>query len=186
MLKKETNYMNKNVKKIGAFPGKFLPPHIGHINTILECAKKCDKLLVVVADSEKNSRALCEKSNIPYMPVKLRINWLKTHFKNHKNIKIVYMNEDKLGTFPAPMDVWSKAFKKITKHKVNMKFADETYRTLNELYFPECEFICFDRQVINISATMIRDNPEKYFDYIIAEAKPYFKEILNKTKRVSN
>ena len=175
--------MDKKIKKIGAFPGKFLPPHTGHINTILDCAKKCDKLLVVVADSEKNSKSLCEKSNIPYIPVKLRIKWLKEHFKKHKNIKVIYMNEDKLGDFPAPMKVWSDAFKKITKHKVNMKFADETYRPLNELHFPECEFVCFDRQKINVSATMIRENPEKYFDFIIDEAKPYFKAIIENKKR---
>ena len=171
--------MNKKTKKIVAFPGKFLPPHKGHIDTIVDCAKKCDKLLVVVADCEENSKSLCEKANIPYIPAKLRIKWLKAHFKNHKNIKIVYMNESKLGDFPATMEVWSDAFKKLTKHKVNMKFADETYRTLNELHFPECEFVCFDRQIINISATMIRNNPEKYFDYIIDEAKPYFKRIID-------
>ena len=174
--------MNNKNQKIGAFPGKFLPPHKGHIETILDCAKKCDKLLVVVTDSEKNSRALCEKANIDYIPVKLRIKWLKSHFKNYKNIKIVYMNEDKFGQFPLSMEVWSGAFKKITKHKVNMKFADETYRELNEIHFPECEFVCFDRRVINISATMIRENPEKYFDFIIDEAKPYFEKILNKQK----
>lgn len=172
--------MDKIIKKIGAFPGKFLPPHIGHINTIIECSKKCDKLLVVVADSETNSRELCKKAGIPFIPVKLRIKWLKKHFKNNKNIKVVYMNEEKYGTFPLPMNVWSEAFKKITKHKVNMKFADETYRPLNEQYFPECEFVCFDRQKINISATMIREEPEKYFNYIIPEARDYFKSILNK------
>lgn len=172
--------MSKIIKKIGAFPGKFLPPHLGHINTILECAKKCDKLLVVVADSKTNSMNLCKKANLPYIPIKLRIKWLKTHFKNHKNIKVIYMNEDKYGNYPLPMNVWSSAFKNITKNKVNMKFADETYRPLNEQYFPECEFVCFDRQIINISATMIRNEPEKYFDYIIPEAKSYFKSILNK------
>ena len=172
--------MNKEVKKIGAFPGKFLPPHIGHVNTILDCLKKCDELLVVVADSKKNSKALCKKANIPYIPVRLRIKWLKSHFKNYTNIKVIYMNEDKLGPFPAPMDVWSNSFKKITKHKVNMKFADETYRKLNELYFPECEFVCFDRQIINISATMIRENIDKYFNFIIPEAQPYFKKLLKK------
>ena len=172
--------MDKKTKKIGAFPGKFLPPHKGHIDTILDCANKCDKLLVVVADNEQNSKNLCEKANIPYMPVKLRIKWLKKHFRKHKNIKIVYMNESKLGVFPAPMDVWSDAFKKVTKNKVNMKFADETYRILNELHFPECKFVCFDRQIIKISATMIRNEPEKYFDYIIDEAKPYFRKIIDK------
>ena len=51
--------MNNKLKKIGAFPGKFLPPHLGHINTILDCAKKCDELLVIVADSEKRTEKIC-------------------------------------------------------------------------------------------------------------------------------
>ena len=168
------------IKKIGAFPGKFLPPHIGHVNTIKECAKKCDLLLVVVADSEKNSRRLCGEAKIKYIPAKLRCKWLKQHFKNDKKIKVVYMNEDKLSTFPAPMKEWSDAFKKLTKNKVNMKFADESYRELNEKHFSECEFVCFDRQKINVSGTKIRNNPAKYFDFIIAEAQPFFKKhIIN-------
>ena len=183
MLKKETKSMDKKVKKIGAFPGKFLPPHIGHVSMIRECAKKCDELLVVVADSEKNSRALCKKTNITYISAKLRVKWLKAHFKNDKNIKVIYMNEDKLSTFPAPMKEWSDAFKKVTKHKVNMKFADESYRELNELHFPECEFVCFDRQKINISGTKVRENPEKYFDFIIAEAQPFFRKIILNNKK---
>lgn len=172
----------KKIKKIGAFPGKFLPPHLGHVNTIRECAKKCDELLVVVADSKKNSMRLCKESGIPFISARKRIAWLKAHFKNEKNIKIIYMNEDKYGSFPVPMKEWSDAFKKVTKHKVNMKFADETYRELNEKHFPECEFVCFDRQTINISGTKVRNNPEKYFDFIIAEAQSYFKKIINKKK----
>lgn len=175
--------MKENIKKIGAFPGKFLPPHLGHVQTIRECAKKCDKLLVVVADSEKNSRSLCEKANIPYMPAKLRCKWLKKHFKNEPKIKIIYMNEDKLSVFPAPMQEWSESFKKLTKHKVNIKFADESYRELNVKHFSECEFVCFDRKTIDVSGTKIRNNPEKYFDYIINEAKPFFLNLKkSKTK----
>lgn len=171
--------MKENNKKIGAFPGKFLPPHLGHVQTILNCSKKCDELLVVVADSEKNSRKLCRDAGIPYISAKLRCKWLKAHFKNNKNIKIVYMNEDKLSAFPAPMKEWSDAFKKLTKHKVNMKFADETYRELNEKHFSECEFVCFDRQQIDVSGTKVRNDPEKYFDFIIKEAQPFFRKIIN-------
>lgn len=171
--------MEKIIKKIGAFPGKFLPPHLGHVSTIRECAKKCDELLVVVADSEKNSRRLCETANIPFISAETRCKWLEKHFENEPNIKVIYMDEDKLSTFPAPMDEWSKAFKEVTNHVVNMKFADQTYRELNEKYFSECEFVCFDRQQINISATMIRNNPKKYFDYIILEAQPFFKKIID-------
>ncbi len=171
--------MKEKNKKIGAFPGKFLPPHLGHIQTIKDCAKKCDELWVVVCDSAKNSRRLCESAGIPFISAKLRLKWLKAHFKNYKNIKIKYMNEDKLSTFPAPMKEWSDAFKKVTKNKVNMKFADESYRELNEKHFSECEFVCFDRQKINVSGTKIRENPNKYFDFIIAEAQGYFKKIIN-------
>ena len=175
--------MEKKKLKIGAFPGKFLPPHLGHISTIKECANKCDILYVVVADHEDNSRALCEKAGLPFISAKLRVKWLKAHFKNYKNIKIIYMNEAKLGAFPAPMKEWSDYFKKVTHHKVNMKFADESYRKLNELHFAECEFVCFDRQKINVSGTMVRENPEKYFDFIVAEAQPFFKKIIDLKKQ---
>ena len=62
--------MEIQTKKIGAFPGKFLPPHLGHVSMIRECAKKCDELWVVVADSKKNSMALCKKANIPSIIIK--------------------------------------------------------------------------------------------------------------------
>ncbi|MBQ8451713.1 MAG: adenylyltransferase/cytidyltransferase family protein [Clostridia bacterium] len=165
------------IKKIGGFAGKFLPPHIGHITEIENSAKLCDVLYVVVADNTENSKMLCAKAGIPFIPVKLRIKWLKNHFKNNPKIKIIYMCEDGLPKFPDGMKIWSDKFKEITHHKVNMKFADETYRELNEKYFPECEFVCFDRHKINISATTIRENPEKYIDYIIPEAREFFENL---------
>lgn len=176
--------MEKSQKTIGAFPGKFLPPHLGHVSMIKECAKKCDKLLVVVADNTTNSRQLCEKAGIPFIPAKLRVKWLKAHFKNDKNIKVIFMNEDKLSAFPAPMEEWSNAFKKLTKNKVTHKFADESYRELNEKHFPECKFVPFDRTSINVSGTKIRNNPKKYFDFIIAEAQNWFaKNVISKQNK---
>lgn len=176
--------MKNTTKKIGAFPGKFLPPHLGHVTQIKTSAEKCDEFYVVVADNTTNSKTLCEKANIPYITPQMRVDWLKKHFENNPKIKVVYMSEDNLSKFPAPMDEWSSEFKKITGGIINVKFADETYRELNEKYFPECEFVCFDRTNINISATMIRDNPEKFFDYIIPEAQEFFKEIIiNKKKK---
>lgn len=162
------------IKKIGAFAGKFLPPHIGHVTEIENSAKLCDELLVVVADNTDNSKRLCEQAGLPYISATLRIKWLREHFKGNKKIKVIYMCEDGLPKFPLGMAEWSKRFKEITKHKVNMKFADETYRQLNEKYFPECEFVCFDRSKINISATDIRSDPQKHLEYIIPEARSFF------------
>lgn len=164
-------------KRIGAFAGKFLPPHMGHVSEIASCANQVDELWVVVADKTTNSKKLCEEAGLPWISPRLRIKWLKAYFKGNKKIKIKYMCEDGLLSFPNGLDEWSQRFKKITKHKVNVKFADETYRELNEKYFPECEFVCFDRKKINISATMIRNDPKKYFDYIIEPAKPFFAKL---------
>ena len=168
----------KTKKKIGAFVGKFVPPHSGHIACIDKAAEYCDKLYVVLTNNTRNVKKLCDLANIPYLHPKMRINWLKEHYKNNKKVKVIFMNENKLKAFPAGQQEWSKAFKKLTKHKVNVKFADETYRGLNETYFPECEFVCFDRDPNGISATKIRGNPKKYFDFIIDEAKPFFENII--------
>ena len=167
----------EETKKIGAFPGKFLPPHLGHVSQIKKSAEYCDELYVVVADNTENSKQLCKKAGIPYISPEQRIAWLKEHFKDNPKIKIVYMSEDHLSSFPAPMEEWSKEFKKVIGKKINVKFADKTYEQLNLKYFPECEFVCFDRTIINISGTKIRENIEKYFDYIIPEAQSFFKSI---------
>lgn len=169
-------------KKIGAFAGKFLPPHLGHITEIENSAKLCDELFVVVCDNTQNSKKLCQESNIPYITVEMRVQWLKKHFKNNNKIKILSMLEDDLPKFPEGMKAWSEKFKQVTNFQVNMKFADESYRELNEKYFPECEFVCFDREKINVHATDIRNYPEKYFDYLIPEAQNFFKTVIKKNK----
>lgn len=171
--------MGNSPKIIGAFAGKFLPPHIGHVSQIEKSASECDELLVVVCDNTENSKRLCDEAGIPWITPKMRVNWLKEHFKNNKKIKVLFMIEDGIPAFPNGLDVWSKKFKELTGHKVNKKFADETYRELNEKYFPECEFVCFDRTVINISATEIRKDLKANLNKIIPEARPFFENIIN-------
>ena len=172
--------MDNSKKIIGAFAGKFLPPHIGHISQIEKSAKECDELYIVVCDNTENSKRLCKQAGLPWITPEMRVNWLREHFKNNKKIKVLLMIEDGIPAFPNGLDIWSKKFKEITNYKVNKKFADETYRELNEKYFPECEFVCFDRTVINISGTEVRNNPKENLDKIIPEARQFFENIINK------
>ena len=79
-------------KRIGAFVGKFLPPHKGHLDQIEICAEDCDELYIVLADNKYNSKRLCDMANIPYIDAKLRLKWLKEHFAGRKNIHVIYMD----------------------------------------------------------------------------------------------
>ncbi|MFA6860121.1 MAG: adenylyltransferase/cytidyltransferase family protein [Clostridia bacterium] len=168
------------MEKIGALCGKFLPPHLGHVYAINESAKQCDFLYVILAENPERCEKLCQKAGFPNIKAKQRLSWLKEHFKDNPKIKFLYFDETGLEAFPKGLKEWSEKLKKILPKNVNMKFADETYRELNEKYFPEFTFVPFDRNVIPISATMIRNDLKKYFNFLLPQSKVYFEKILTK------
>lgn len=168
--------------KIGAYAGKFLPPHIGHAQSIAFAAEQCDKLYVVLAEDPARCKELCKKAGLPNLTAQMRISWLKKHFSGAKNIEFLYMDESGIPPFPSGMAEWAKRFWRVVPTTVNAKFADETYRQLNQLHFPGCEFIAFDRTIIPISATQIRQDLKANFNYLLPCSKPYFKKHIQKEK----
>lgn len=166
-------------KKIGAFVGKFLPPHIGHLSIIDKALTECDEVIVVLSDNPKKSKELCKNANFPYFSAKKRLKWIKNHYKTHKNIKFYVINEGKLN--PYTNQGFASLFWKTVKEPVNYKYADESYRELNEKYFPECKFVPIDRDAIPVHGTDIR-NKDKTLDYVISEGKADILKKLNKNK----
>lgn len=151
--------------KKGCFVGKFLPPHIGHLSVIDKALGECESVIVVLAENPKRSKDLCKKAEFPYFSPQKRLKWMKEHYKNCKNIKFVFFDES--GIEPNDLETWSTKFKKQIKN-IDAKYADESYRYLNEEYFPECVFVPIDRDKISIHGTDIRNNPEN-IKYMIPE-----------------
>lgn len=167
-------------KRIGAFVGKFYPPHIGHVWVVDNAIKNLDEVYVIISENEIRNDDIKENQNFNKINAELIKSWFEKHYENNPKIKVAIFNETGLKPYPEDRDVWAEKFKKEFP-TVNVKIADEGYREYNKEYFPEYEFYPIERDVIPIHSTEIRKNLEKNYDFLIDEAKEYFKN-LNKEK----
>lgn len=170
------------MRKVGCFVGKFLPPHIGHLSVIDNMLRECERVVVVLAENPEKSKKLCQNANFPYFYAEKRLDWMKKHYKNVKNIKFYFLDESGLKSFPEGLGEWSQRFKSVVKEKLTAKYADENYRELNEMYFPECEFVPIDRDKIAVHGTDIR-NKRNYLKYAIPEGIEEIKIQLDKGEK---
>lgn len=167
---------------VGMFVGKFLPLHIGHINAIKKASKMCDKLFVVVGGDEIRCKKLCDEAKIPFIDLKTKTEWVKNELKDLKNVEVISFNEEGIPTMPNGWKEWSEKLKSLLCEKVDIIFGSERdYCKDYEKYFSESKYVLQDefRKEVNISATKIRENPQKYFDYLCDSAKPFFKKFLD-------
>ena len=162
-----------NKKRIGAFVGKFYPPHIGHLSVIDNALKQLDEVYIVISKNELREKEIEQNQKFKPLDAKVIKQWFLMHYKDNKRVKVEIFDETGLKPYPNDVDIWSERFKKQFPF-VNVKIADAGYRDMNMKYFPEYEFYEIDRDIIPIHSTMLRENINKYIDYLIPEAKDYF------------
>lgn len=169
-----------DLKKIGAFIGKFYPPHIGHIHAIDKACKDMDILYIVISKNKNRNAQIFQKDGFEILDAELIKSWFSKHYKNNPKIKVAIFDETNLKPYPLDQDKWAEKFKK-TFPEVNVKIADESYREYNRKYFPDYEFYPIDREAINIHSSYFRKEPEKYLDFLIDEAKEHFAKNVKKS-----
>lgn len=176
--------MNKieDMPKIGCYFGKFLPCHRGHLSTILNAATACQKLYVVISDNKDVNKKKCEEAGIKEIPLAKRVQWLSQELIDMPHIKVIALDETDIPEPPNGWDLWTKRLQEIIKEPINTFFCGELeYKEKLNKYFPNATVRLFDpdRTFFNISATKIRNNPIKYWDYILGSARPFFaKKVL--------
>lgn len=168
--------------KTGLFVGKFLPPHRGHLSQIINSATQCEKLYVVVSDNRKATGKICLDAGLPLMSSDLRIKWLSQELQGFDHIQIALLDETDIFEYPYGWNDWANTLKTGINEKIDVIFSgDSEYKKGYETYFPSAEFKLFDykRERYPVSATLIRENPFKYWDYILGSARPFFaKKVL--------
>lgn len=168
--------------KTGVLAGKFTPPHRGHLNAIINASTKCEKLYVVVSDHAKLTQMLCDKSNLPLIDSKLRAKWLSKELQGFDHIKVLMLDETNIPMYPYGWEQWSQLLIDLIPERIDVLFGGELeYKKENDKYFPNAVYEVFDpaRERYPISATEIRNNPLKNWDYILGSARHFFaKKVL--------
>jgi len=161
---------------IGVVPGKFFPPHRGHLFQILRAATQCKTTYVVVSDNEDLALNKCRKDNLPFIPLKTRALWLSRELQDIENIKVVILDETDMPAYPDGSVMWCAALQKLIPNIDIIYGGEKEYANTYMKHMPDIEYGLFEyrRGRYPCSGTEIRANYLKYWDYILGSARPFF------------
>ena len=166
--------------KVGLIFGKFYPLHCGHIYLIEKAMSQVDELHIILGCEAERDKLLFQKSQLPKQPqVYDRFSWLQETFKDRHNIHVHILDEAGIEYYPNGWQDWSERVKHIlAEHKIEptVVFTSEPQDAKNHEHYFGCPVVIVDadRDFVNISATKIRENPYKNWNFIAKAAKPFF------------
>lgn len=150
----------------GLIIGKFMPLHRGHIALIDFAVAHCDQLTILVAARDGEP-----------IPGPERLKWVQQTFHARENIHIEYTEED-LPDAPVSSRSVSRVWAEFLSHRfpaVNILFSSEQYGEFLAEYMGITHMM-FDlsRTVCPVSASDIRREPQKYWEWIPQTVRPRF------------
>ncbi|MXP66813.1 multifunctional transcriptional regulator/nicotinamide-nucleotide adenylyltransferase/ribosylnicotinamide kinase NadR [Pantoea sp. Nvir] len=167
-------------KTVGVVFGKFYPLHTGHIYLIQRACSQMDELHIIMGHDELRDRELFENSAMSQQPtVGDRLRWLLQTFKYQKNIIIYSFNEEGIEPYPYGWHIWSKGVKTFLREKgITPNYVYTSEIADAEMYQQHLGIntMLVDpvRSFMNISGTLIRQDPFRYWEFIPTEVKPFF------------
>jgi len=144
--------------KIGMTGGSYNPLHLGHVNNIIQAANQCEKLYVVLSNTN-------DPNEIDH---KERLMWLKNITRDMDNVEVFEIFDKNTSKDVYDWDTGVQDVRNYITSPIDAVFAGDDYKGKNiwESMYPESEVIYFPRDEVNISSTQIRENPYKYWEYL--------------------
>ena len=171
------------MRRVGVFPGKFAPPHRGHIEAILKCGCQCDKLYVVVSHDDKSDSQLYKDTPTKPITFKQKVKWLSQELSDLAHIEVIGLDESNIDVYPHGWEPWSRLLREAIPEPFHVIFGGEAEYAEHgyNKYFPDCRYEIFSRVKVGypITATEIRKNPYANWEYILGVAREHFvKKVL--------
>ncbi len=163
--------------KTGVYFGRFLPPHRGHLNTIINASTLCNKLYVVVSYNKQHSIKLCNETKFTMIDGRTRVQWLCQQLADLEHIEVIMLEELPNCYKDENWDNWCKNLKELIPDTIDIIFTGEENDVEKlENNFPEAKISLLDpqRSKYPISSKEIRKDVFKHWDYILGSARPNF------------
>ena len=136
--------------------------HQGHLDLIMKAKKENDICFVVVCGYDNEPRA-----DEIGLTLKRRFSLVKQMFKNDEQIRVIMVNDTELGIdesmSESNWDIWLD----YVQRKIYMYKLDYPFAIIDNVVY-------VDRKENPVSATMIRENPIKYWNKIAWPFRQYF------------
>lgn len=185
------------MKQIGIVVGKLDPLHTGHINLIQEASSRFWKTIVIISHNDTESQRLFDGSKLKrHLTGKDKLAIVQKTFQYQKDMIIpILVDETEVPTYPNGWEKWSELVKKEVLSHRRVKDEILGVRGLNEEnFFLLSTFVVneesdkegykrhfgsdvltldVNREEFPVSATMIRRDSMKYWDYVARASREY-------------
>lgn len=162
------------MSKIGICFGGYCPMHRGHLDAIMRAKKENDRVYVIVCGYDNEERA----GNIN-MTLKERTAIVRKIFRNDEIIKVLTINDTELGIDESMSKenwvIWQNKVAELLystlkyNDKITWYLAEPYYKEMLEKYNILKADVTLIEKAVPVSGTLIRENPLKYWKYIVRE-----------------
>lgn len=161
-------------KHLSIIFGTFAGAHLGHYQSIIQAKRETDGCVVVVSGRKG------DRGDQIGLDLQKRFRYMRELFAEEEHIYVTYVNEDDIPEYPNGWDAWFHMVVDAFTDAVDPSWEELTWYVGEPEYKTELEKRTYanvkllDRMLLPISATQIRENPLKHWQYITRPFRRHF------------